>query len=147
MTGHWEFTLGMERVKEIVEKDFAGKVDFLAQNIKTADFGDTVFKPYTMRDINGVRVAIVGPAFPYTPIANTRYFVSEWSCGIQDETMQRVVREARSKGAQLVVLLSQNGMDVDLRMAGRVSGIDAIMGGHTHDGMPVASVVSNRGGQ
>jgi sulfur-oxidizing protein SoxB len=147
MTGHWEFTLGMERVKEIIEKDFAGKVEFLAQNIKTADFGDPVFKPYTMRQINGVRCAIIGQAFPYTPIANPRYFVSEWSFGIQDENMQKVVDEARAQGAQLVVLLSHNGMDVDLKMASRVTGIDAIMGGHTHDGMPVASVVSNRSGK
>ncbi|MES3001890.1 MAG: thiosulfohydrolase SoxB [Pseudomonadota bacterium] len=147
MTGHWEFTLGMERVKEIVEKDFAGKIEFLAQNVKTADFGDPVFKPYTMRQINGVPVAIIGQAFPYTPIANPRYFVADWSFGIQDESMQKAVDEARAKGAQLVVLLSHNGMDVDLKMASRVSGIDAILGGHTHDGMPVASIVSNKGGK
>jgi sulfur-oxidizing protein SoxB len=147
MTGHWEFTLGMERVKQIVEKDFQGKVDFLAQNIKTADFGDPVFKPYTIREINGVRCAIIGQAFPYTPIANPRYMVADWSFGIQDENMQKVVEEARAKGAQVVVVLSHNGMDVDLKMASRVTGIDAIMGGHTHDGMPVASVVSNKGGK
>lgn len=147
MTGHWEFTLGMERVKEIVEKDFAGKVDFVAQNVKTTDFGDPVFKPYVMREINGVPCAIVGQAFPYTPIANPRYLVAEWEFGIQDQNMQKVVDEARAKGAQVVVLLSHNGMDVDLKMASRVSGIDAILGGHTHDGMPVATVVSNKGGQ
>ena len=147
MTGHWEFTLGMERVKEIVEKDFAGKVDFLAQNIKTTDFGDPVFKPYVIREINGVPVAIIGQAFPYTPIANPRYLVSEWEFGIQDQNMQKVVDEARAKGAHAVVLLSHNGMDVDLKMASRVSGIDAILGGHTHDGMPVASIVANQGGK
>jgi len=147
MTGHWEFTLGMDRVKEIVEKDFAGKVDFLAQNIKTADFGDPVFKPYVIREINGVPCAIIGQAFPYTPIANPRYLVADWSFGIQDDNMQKVVDEARAKGAQVVVVLSHNGMDVDLKMASRVSGIDAIMGGHTHDGMPVASVVANKGGK
>lgn len=147
MTGHWEFTLGMERVKEIVEKDFAGKVDFLAQNIKTTDFGDPVFKPYVIREINGVPVAIIGQAFPYTPIANPRYLVSEWEFGIQDQNMQKVVDEARAKGAHAVVLLSHNGMDVDLKMASRVSGIDAILGGHTHDGMPVASIVTNKGGK
>jgi len=147
MTGHWEFTLGMDRVKEIVEKDFAGKIEFLAQNVKTADFGDPVFKPYVMREINGVPCAIIGQAFPYTPIANPRYLVADWSFGIQDDNMQKVVDEARAKGAQVVVLLSHNGMDVDLKMAGRVSGIDAILGGHTHDGMPVASIVSNKGGQ
>jgi S-sulfosulfanyl-L-cysteine sulfohydrolase len=147
MTGHWEFTLGMERVKEIVEKDFAGKVDFVAQNVKTTDFGDPVFKPYVMRQINGVPVAIIGQAFPYTPIANPRYFVADWEFGIQDENLQKQVDEVRAKGAQVVVLLSHNGMDVDLKMATRVSGIDAILGGHTHDGMPVATLVGNKGGK
>ena len=146
MTGHWEFTYGMERVKEIVEKDFAGKVDFVAQNVKTNDFGDPVFKPYLIREINGVPVAIVGQAFPYTPIANPRYLVADWEFGIQDENLQRQVDEARSKGAQLVVLLSHNGMDVDLKLASRVRGIDAILGGHTHDGVPVAVPVKNAGG-
>ena len=147
MTGHWEFTLGMDRVKEIIDKDFAGKIEFVAQNVKTNDFGDAVFKPYVMREINGVPCAIIGQAFPYTPIANPRYMVSDWAFGIQDDSMQKAVDEARAKGAQVVVLLSHNGMDVDLKMATRVSGIDAIMGGHTHDGMPVASVVSNKGGK
>ena len=147
MTGHWEFTLGMERVKEIVEKDFAGKVDFVAQNVKTLDFGDPVFKPYVIKPMNGVPVAVIGQAFPYTPIANPRYMVKDWEFGIQDENMQKVVDEARAKGAQVVVVISHNGMDVDLKMASRVRGIDAIMGGHTHDGMPVASVIKNAGGQ
>ncbi len=147
MTGHWEFTYGMERVKEIIDKDFAGKIDFVAQNVKTNDFGDPVFKPYVIREINGVPCAIIGQAFPYTPIANPRYMVADWAFGIQDENMQAMVTEARSKGAQVVVVLSHNGMDVDLKMASRVSGIDAIMGGHTHDGMPVASIVSNAGGK
>lgn len=146
MTGHWEFTLGMARVKEIIEKDFAGKVDFVAQNVKTNDFGDPVFKPYTLREINGVKVAVVGQAFPYTPIANPRYMVADWSFGIQDDNMQTVVDEARGKGAQLVVVLSHNGMDVDLKMASRVRGIDAIFGGHTHDGVPLAIPVKNSGG-
>ncbi|HPZ56178.1 MAG TPA: thiosulfohydrolase SoxB [Ottowia sp.] len=147
MTGHWEFTLGMDRVKEIVEKDFAGKVDFVAQNVKTLDFGDPVFKPYVIKPMNGVPVAIIGQAFPYTPIANPRYMVKDWEFGIQDENMQKMVDEARAKGAQVVVVISHNGMDVDLKMASRVRGIDAIMGGHTHDGMPVASVIKNAGGQ
>jgi sulfur-oxidizing protein SoxB len=146
MTGHWEFTYGMERVKEIVEKDFAGKVDFIAQNIKTADFGDPVFKPYSLRNINGVPVAIIGQAFPYTPIANPRYLVADWEFGIQDANMQKVVDEACSAGAQLVCVLSHNGMDVDLKMASRVRGIDAIFGGHTHDGVPLAVPVKNPGG-
>ena len=146
MTGHWEFTYGMERVKEIVEKDFKDKVDFIAQNIKTQDFGDPVFKPYVMRNINGVSVAIIGQAFPYTPIANPRYLVADWAFGIQDESMQKMVDETRGKGAQLVVVLSHNGMDVDLKMASRLRGIDAIFGGHTHDGVPLAVPVKNAGG-
>ena len=147
MTGHWEFTYGMERVKEIVEKDFAGKLDFVAQNVKTNDFGDPVFKPYVIREINGVPCAIIGQAFPYTPIANPRYMVADWAFGIQDDNMQKMVDEARGKGAQVVVVISHNGMDVDLKMASRVRGIDAIFGGHTHDGVPVAIPVANAGGK
>jgi S-sulfosulfanyl-L-cysteine sulfohydrolase len=147
MTGHWEFTYGMDRVKEIVDKELAGKTEFLAQNVKTTDFGDPVFKPYALRTINGVPCAIIGQAFPYTPIANPRYMVADWEFGIQDQNMQKMVDEVRAKGAKVVVVLSHNGMDVDLKMATRVSGIDAIMGGHTHDGMPVATVVSNKGGK
>jgi len=147
MTGHWEFTLGAQRVGEIVDRDFAGKIDFVAQNVKTADFGDPVFPPYVIRIVNGVRVAIVGQAFPYTPIANPRYFVAEWTFGIQDEAMQKVVDEARSKGAQAVVLLSHNGMDVDLKLASRLTGLDAILGGHTHDGVPQGTLVANAAGK
>ena len=146
MTGHWEFTYGMERVKEIVEKDFKGTIDFVAQNVKTTDFGDPVFAPYVIKPINGVPVAIIGQAFPYTPIANPRYMVADWSFGIQDDNLQKMVDEARGKGAQVVVVLSHNGMDVDLKMASRVRGIDAIFGGHTHDGVPVAVPVKNPGG-
>ena len=105
-----------------------------------------MFKPYVMREMNGVPVAIVGQAFPYTPIANPRYMVADWEFGIQDENMQKMVDEARAKGAQVVVVLSHNGMDVDLKMASRVRGIDAIFGGHTHDGVPVAVPVANAGG-
>jgi sulfur-oxidizing protein SoxB len=147
MTGHWEFTYGMERVKEIIEKDVGSKLDFVAQNVKTADFGDPVFKPYVIREINHVPVAIIGQAFPYTPIANPRYLVADWSFGIQDDNLQKMVDEARAKGAKVVVVLSHNGMDVDIKMAGRVRGIDAILGGHTHDGMPIPTIVSNAGGK
>jgi sulfur-oxidizing protein SoxB len=146
MTGHWEFTYGMERVKEILEKDFKGQVDFVAQNVKTTDFGDPVFPAYTRREIGGVPVAIVGQAFPYTPIANPRHFVRDWEFGIQEENLQKTVDEARAKGAQLVVLLSHNGMDVDLKLASRVRGLAAILGGHTHDGVPLAVPVANAGG-
>jgi sulfur-oxidizing protein SoxB len=147
MTGHWEFTYGAERVKQVVERDFAGRIDFVAQNVTTADFGDPVFAPYVMRTVNGVPIAIVGQAFPYTPIANPRYFVSQWTFGIQEENLQKVVDEARGKGAQVVVLLSHNGMDVDLKLAARVRGIDAILGGHTHDGVPQPTLVANAGGR
>jgi sulfur-oxidizing protein SoxB len=147
MTGHWEFTLGAERVKEIVDKDFKGKIDFIAQNVKTSDFNDPVFGAYTLRQVNGTAVAIVGQAFPYTPIANPRYMVPEWSFGIRDDEMQKVVDEARAKGAQVVIVLSHNGMDVDLKMASRVTGIDAVLGGHTHDGVPAPLIVKNAGGQ
>jgi sulfur-oxidizing protein SoxB len=147
MTAHWEMTLGDKRVKEIVEKDFKGKVDFVAQNIKTTDFGDQVFSPYVIKEMNGVSVAIIGQAFPYTPIANPRYLVPEWSFGIQEENLQKMVDEAKSKGAKVVVLLSHNGMDVDIKLASRIRGIDAILGGHTHDGMPVPVIVDNAGGK
>jgi sulfur-oxidizing protein SoxB len=147
MSGHWEFTLGAQRVQEIVSKDFAGRIGFLAQNVRTADFGDPVFEPYALRTHNGVPVAVIGQAFPYTPIANPRYLIPEWSFGIQDEHMQKMVDEVRTKGASVVVVLSHNGMDVDLKMASRVTGIDAILGGHTHDGVPAPVIVGNRGGK
>jgi len=147
MTAHWEMTLGDKRVTEIVGKDFKGKVDFVAQNVKTNDFGDPVFAPYVIKEMNGVPVAIIGQAFPYTPIANPRYMIPDWSFGIQEENMQKMVDEARAKGAKVVVVLSHNGMDVDLKMASRVRGIDAIMGGHTHDGVPVPVTVANGGGK
>ncbi len=145
MTAHWEFTYGDKRVQEAIKS--LGHIEFVAQNVKTADFGDPVFKPYVMREMNGVPVAIVGQAFPYTPIANPRHFVPDWTFGIQETELQAVVNEARSKGARAVVLLSHNGMDVDIKLAGRVRGIDAILGGHTHDGVPVPVVVNNAGGK
>ena len=147
MTGHWEFTLGDKRVKEIVEKDFKGKIDFIAQNVQTTDFGDPVFPPFAMKEMNGVPVAIIGQAFPYTPIANPRYFTPEWSFGIKEAEMQKTVDEVRGKGAAVVVLLSHNGMDVDLKLASRVTGIDVILGGHTHDGVPAPVAVKNGKGQ
>ncbi len=147
MTAHWEMTYGTKRVQEVVERDFKGRIDFIAQNITTTDFGDQVFPPYTLREVNGVKLAVIGQAFPYTPIANPRYMIAEWSFGIKDDTMQKYVDEARAKGAQVVVVLSHNGMDVDLKMATRVRGIDAILGGHTHDGVPQPTIVKNAGGQ
>jgi S-sulfosulfanyl-L-cysteine sulfohydrolase len=147
MTGHWEFTLGADRVRHVVDNDFKGRIDFVAQNVKTADFGDPVFPGYVLREMNGVLVAIIGQAFPYTPIANPRYLVPDWTFGIREDDLQKVVDEVRGKGAHVVTLLSHNGMDVDLKLASRVSGIDAILGGHTHDAVPRPVVVANRGGQ
>jgi len=146
MTAHWEMTLGEKRVMEIVNGDFKGKISFIAQNIKTADFGDMVFNPYVMKVQNGIQVAIIGQAFPYIPIANPRYFTPDWTFGIQEENLQKTIDEVKSKGAKLVVLLSHNGMDVDLKMASRMRGLDAIMGGHTHDGVPIPVKVKNAGG-
>ncbi|OGA27429.1 MAG: thiosulfohydrolase SoxB [Betaproteobacteria bacterium RIFCSPLOWO2_02_FULL_68_150] len=139
-TGHWEFTYGAERVKQVVDKELA-PIEFLAQNVKTTDFEDPVFKPYALRTVNGVPLAIVGQAFPYTPIANPRHLVPDWTFGIQEPRLQQLVDEVRAKGARIVVLLSHNGMDVDVKLAARVRGIDVILGGHTHDGVPAPTVV------
>ena len=148
MTAHWEFTYGDTRVKEIVDKHLKGKIEFLAQNVFDTSFGEErVFKPYVIREVNKVKVAVIGQAFPYTPIANNRFAFPNWSFGIRDDEMQKQVDECRKKGAQVVILLSHNGMDVDLKMASRVRGIDAILGGHTHDAMPAPSIVSNAGGK
>jgi S-sulfosulfanyl-L-cysteine sulfohydrolase len=145
MTAHWEFTYGEKRVQEAIKA--LGRIEFLAQNVKTADFGDPVFKPYAMREINGMSVAVIGQAFPYTPIANPRHLVADWTFGIQESELQKIVDEVRAKGARAVVLLSHNGMDVDVKLAGRVRGIDAILGGHTHDGVPAPVIVANAGGK
>ena len=147
MAPHWEFTLGADRVKEIIEHDFQGKLDFLAQNVVDAEWGEQVFPPYVIKEMNGVPVAIIGQAFPYTPIANPRYLIPDWSFGIREEHMQSMVDEARGKGAQAVIVLSHNGMDVDLKLASQVTGIDAILGGHTHDAVPKPVVVENASGK
>lgn len=145
MTGHWEFTYGAERVQELI-KNMDGSIEFLAQNVVDNTFEEPIFKPYTIREQNGVKIAVIGQAFPYTPIANPRHMVPDWSFGIRDERMQEMVGEVRDKGAQVVVVVSHNGMDVDLKMASRVNGIDAILGGHTHDGVPAPSIVQTPNG-
>ncbi|MEO7013194.1 MAG: thiosulfohydrolase SoxB [Dokdonella sp.] len=147
MTGHWEFTYGAERVKEVVDGPFKGKIDFVAQNVRTSDFDDPVFPDYAMRQVNGVSVAVIGQAFPYTPIAHPAHFVPDWSFGIQEEHLQKSIDKARKAGAVVVVLLSHNGMDCDLKLASRVTGLDAILGGHTHDAVLRPVVVKNSGGQ
>jgi sulfur-oxidizing protein SoxB len=141
MTAHWEFTYGAERMLAALKE--LAPIQFLAQNVRTVDFEDPVFTPYAIREVNAVPVAIIGQAFPYTPIAHPRYRFPEWSFGIQETRLQKLVDEVRAKGAKAVVLLSHNGMDVDLKLASRVRGIDAILGGHTHDGVPVPVVVGS----
>ena len=140
MTGHWEFTYGAARVQQAVERELL-PMEFLAHNVRTADFEEPVFRPYALRTVNRVPVAVIGQAYPYTPIANPRHFVPDWTFGIQEKRLQGVVDEARGKGAKVVVLLSHNGRELDLKLAGRVRGIDAILGGHTHDAMPEAARV------
>ncbi len=161
MTGHWEFTYMDE---EVLKNIAAFKGEFVAQNVKVnevalfdykfADFADFnedsghAFKPYTMRTMNGVRVAVIGQAFPYTPIANPSRFIPDWTFGIRDDDMQALIDEIReNEKPDVVVVISHNGMDVDLKMAEVVSGIDVILGGHTHDGMPAPTIVKNAGGK
>ncbi|MFS4583015.1 thiosulfohydrolase SoxB [Phaeobacter sp. C3_T13_0] len=135
MTFHWEFTLGSERVNEIVEGlPFAA----LGQNIFDAEWDEPaeLFKPYKFFDRGGSKVAVIGQAFPYMPIANPGWMFPEYSFGIRDEHMQAMVDEVRAEGADVVVVLSHNGFDVDKKMADVVSGIDVILSGHTHDALP-----------
>ena len=135
MTFHWEFTLGSERVNELVQGlPFAA----LGQNIFDAEWDEPaeLFKPYEFFERGGVKVAVIGQAFPYMPIANPRWMFPEYSFGIRDEHMQQMVDEVRAEGAELVVCLSHNGFDVDKKMATRVTGIDVILSGHTHDALP-----------
>ena len=161
MTGHWEFTY---QDTEVMENLRAFKGEFVAQNVrvkddvlfdyKFADFSDfnedtsNAFKPYTVKNVGGAKVVVVGQAFPYTPIANPQRFIPDWTFGINDASMQEAVDQARAaENPDVVVVISHNGMDVDLKMASRVTGIDVIFGGHTHDGMPQPTVVKNSGGQ
>jgi len=147
MTGHWEFTFGAQRVNEIINRDFKGKIEFLAHNVFDNEFGDAVFKGYTIRELNNIPVAIIGQAFPYTPVANPSFMIPNWSFGIREQELQNIVDAVRSKGAQLVVVLSHNGMAVDMKLASRVTGIDVILGGHTHDAVPRPVEVGNRSGK
>ena len=157
LTGHWEFTYG-EAVLRKNLKSFKG--EFLAQNVFLTDeaaFNNAeafdadsgrVFKPATMKDIGGMRVAVIGQAFPYVPIAHPKRFTPDWSFGIREAELQKLVNELRGpQHADAVILLSHNGMDVDLKLAGRVTGIDLILGGHTHDAVPRPVIVANAGGK
>jgi sulfur-oxidizing protein SoxB len=140
MTFHWEFTLGFDRVNEIVENlPFAA----LGQNIFDAEWDEPaeLFPPYKFFERGGVKIAVIGQAFPYMPIANPGWMFPEYAFGIRDENMQAMVEEVRGKGAELVVCLSHNGFDVDKKMASKVKGIDVILSGHTHDALPEPTLV------
>jgi sulfur-oxidizing protein SoxB len=140
MTGHWEFTYGAERVKELV-----GQLGFpfLAGNVKDTGFGDPVFDGETIVERGGLRIGLIGQAFPYTPVANPRWLIPDWSFGIEEDKLRARVEALRGKGVDLVVLLSHNGFDVDRKLASRVNGIDVILTGHTHDALPAAVRVAD----
>ena len=133
ITGHWEFTLGEARVKEIVD---ALPFPFLAQNVRDTEFEDRVFPAQKMFERGGVRIAVIGQAFPFTPVANPRWLIPKWTFGIREAELQKEIDAAKAAGADLVVLLSHNGFDVDYKLAGRVRGLDVILSGHTHDALP-----------
>ena len=140
-TAHWEFAYGIDRVKELFgDRERAGRFrgEFLAQNVAETGWDEPVFRPYTIREAGGVRVGIIGQAFPYTPVAHPRRFVPDLTFGIHDDRIQALADELRgAKKVDLVVLLSHNGVAVDLKLASRVTGLDVILGGHTHDGLPL----------
>ncbi len=142
MTFHWEFTLGSDRVAEIIEGlPFAA----LGQNIFDAEWDEPaeLFPPYKFFERGGVKIAVIGQAFPYMPIANPGWMFPEYSFGIRDEHMQEMVDEVRAQGAECVVCLSHNGFDVDKSMASKVTGIDVILTGHTHDALPEPVLVGD----
>ncbi len=138
MTGHWEFTYGEARVNELVK---SLGFPFLALNVRDTEWNEPVFEPMKMFEKGGVKIAVLGQAFPYTPVANPRWMMPKWSFGIREEDVHANVDKARKGGAQLVVLLSHNGFDVDRKLAARVPGIDVILTSHTHDAIPEAIAV------
>ena len=142
MTFHWEFTLGSDRVHEIID---TLPFPALGQNIFDAEWDEPAeyFKPYTFFERGGSKIAVIGQAFPYMPIANPSWMFPEYSFGIRDENMQAMVDEVRGLGADLVVVLSHNGFDVDKKMASIVTGIDIILSGHTHDALPEPVLVND----
>ena len=135
MTGHWEFTYGEARVKELIG---GLGFPFLALNVRDTEWNEPAFKPMEMFERGGVTIAVLGQAFPYTPVANPRWLMPKWTFGIREEDIRANVEKARQNGAQLVVLLSHNGFDVDRKLAARVPGIDVILTSHTHDAIPEA---------
>ncbi len=140
MVGHWEFTLGADRVKEVAEK---AQFAFLAQNIRSLEWQEPVFKARKTFTKGGARIDVIGQAFPRTPIANPRWMIPDWEFGIREAELQKEVDAARAEGADVVVLLSHNGFDVDKKLAGRVRGIDVILTSHTHDALPDLVRVGN----
>jgi sulfur-oxidizing protein SoxB len=134
MTGHWEFTYGQQRVQDLIKQL---KFPFLAGNVKDATWGDPVFQASAVFERGGLRVGVIGQAFPYTPIANPRYLMPDWAFGIDEDRIAANVEKLRSDKVDLVVLLSHNGFDVDRKLASRVKGIDVILTGHTHDALPM----------
>ena len=141
MTSHWEFTLGIDRVTEIVENEL--NFPFLGANIFDAMWDEPAYEPYRMFEQNGVNIGVIGQAFPYMPIANPGWMFPDLSFGIREERVAEMVEEVRAAGADVVVLLSHNGFDVDRKLAGRVPGIDVILTGHTHDALPEPVIVNN----
>jgi sulfur-oxidizing protein SoxB len=140
MTGHWEFTYGTDRVKEIVD---GLPFPFLAGNVFDTEWEEPVFDSTAYFERGGVKIAVIGQAFPYTPIANPRWMFPNWSFGIREDVVQKNVDAARAEGAELVVLLSHNGFDVDRKLASQVKGLDVVFGGHTHDALPEPVKVGN----
>ncbi|MFV1876792.1 thiosulfohydrolase SoxB [Nioella sp.] len=141
MTAHWEFTLGIDRVTEIVESEL--NFPFLGANIFDSMWDEPAYEPYRMFEQNGVNIAVIGQAFPYMPIANPGWMFPDLSFGIREARVAEMVEEVRGAGAEVVVLLSHNGFDVDRKLAGRVPGIDVILTGHTHDALPEPVIVGN----
>lgn len=141
MTSHWEFTLGIDRVNEIIETELDPA--FLGANIFDAMWDEPAYEPFKMFERGGTSIAVIGQAFPYLPIANPSWMFPDLSFGVRQERMAEVVQEARDAGAEVVVVLSHNGFDVDRKMAAQVPGIDVILTGHTHDALPEPVVVGN----
>ena len=135
MVGHWEFTLGKERVEELVDEM---GYPFLGSNCFDTEWDERVFQSTAYFERGGIKVAVIGQHFPYTPIANPSHLVEGWSFGIRPDEIQSNIDEARDNGAEIIVLLSHNGFDVDQKLAADISGIDVILTGHTHDAVPEA---------